>query len=296
MKTFSAAYQAHLQREFTTLALCWRVEKRNGGLISGTAHDCDLVIESGDRAGTYGSDVGIMGSGYSHTDDLSVSNMEVEGAVAEDGQLDVSVEDIESGNLDHATVEVFIVNWQDPGEFQEIVGRGYLGEITRSNLGDYSTEIRTLVQLLSQVFVQTMSTRCQVREFGDVQCGFNLTAVTAPATVTAVTSLKQITLDIDYPSPTPEPGYYQGGKLVGLTGANAGFTREVKFDDVGDVQGVIALWDELPAEAEVGDTFSISPGCNRLYSTCKDMHDNLINFRGWAIFAPGVGELVKGPN
>lgn len=295
MKTFSPAYLAHCRQPFTTLALCWRVQKKNGDYILGTEAARPIVIDGTDRPGIYRPTAGIMGSAMALTSDMSVPNMDVTGALAETGDvLNISVYDIESGLLDRAAVEVFAVNWQDPDEFQDVIGRGYLGEISRTSESAYRTEVRGYLQALAQIFTRTLGTNCVVREFGDAECKYDLVAQQRTFTVTAVTDRRNFSGTISGAAP-PVDDYYQGGELKGFTGANTDFVREVKFDSIGGTLGNLRLWDELPSDVQIADTFKLGPGCNRLYNTCKDVHENVINFRGYQVFSRGVGGITKGP-
>ena len=211
MKNYSPAYAAHLQQSNTTLAICWRIVKKNGELILGTDHDRDIAIEdtniglgdSGSLAfslnGVYKASSGITGSDIKSGADMSVDNMEVQGAIAQHGAIiDLSVADIEAGLLDGAEVTTFRVNWQDPSDFQEVLRHGVLGEITRDSDGVYRTEIRGLKQLLSQVITRTFSERCQVVRFGDSECKYEIANDTITGTVTSVTSARRFTATLDF--------------------------------------------------------------------------------------------------
>ena len=142
MKTLTAAFAAHLREPVTTLAVCWHVEKRNGALIRGTQHDRDITITVSqhdivDLTGVYRAQTAITGSDNHSSADLSVDNMDVEGATENasdssgDITLDVSVADIEAGLLDGAPVTVFLCNWSSPDAGQAILRRGQLGNLTR---------------------------------------------------------------------------------------------------------------------------------------------------------------------
>src|SRR5690606_8987934 len=56
----------------------------------------------------------------------------------------------------------------------------------------------------------------------------------------------------------------------------------------------ILLSDEMPYDIEVGDTFELPPGCERQYATCRWIHDNIINFRGYGLYATGRDALMRG--
>ncbi len=49
-------------------------------------------------------------------------------------------------------------------------------------------------------------------------------------------------------------------------------------DDDGDT---ITLWQPMADAIAVGDAFSVSAGCDKRFSTCRDRFDNIANFRGF---------------
>jgi uncharacterized phage protein (TIGR02218 family) len=301
VKSYSPAYAAHLRQPVTTLAICWRVEKNNGQLILGTDHDRDITISSDGAspdnplAGTYLASAGITGSDVRSSSDMSVDNMEVVGALAPDLFMDITVADIESGVLDAAPVYTFQVNWSAPDDYQDIKRRGYLGDITRTSEGRYQTEIRGLTQVLQQTIGRNAGDRCDVAEFGDSRCKKDVAAITVPGTVTSVTSRRRFNTSLTLGMPAPVSPYFRLGKLTWLTGNNTGFTGQVKLDNVDTVLGNLEMWENFPLTVQIGDTFTLTPGCDRRYETCKDVHNNLINMRAPGLFVPGMDEIIRAP-
>lgn len=303
MRNIPPALVAHLRGETLTTALCWIIEKRDGTFIRGTDHDEDIELPTNGSpddgfSGVYYAGSNITGSNTKTSSDGSVGNMEVEGAIPDDERsMDVSVYDIEAGLLNRAPVTVLITNWQSPEDGRYELQHGYLGQISRDSDGRYRTEIRGLNQLLAQNFVRTFGERCQVARFGDTECGFNLLEATAVGTVTSVISRRRFDSTLSAGSPTQiNPlGYYSGGELTFVSGNNAGFMREVKRDDYDSVSGHFGMWDTFPDEIQIGDQFTVSPGCDRLPETCK-MHGRfLTGWRGYGLFIIGLDALMKGP-
>jgi uncharacterized phage protein (TIGR02218 family) len=285
----------------TSLAVCWAIEKSDGTFIRGTAHDCNIKIEPTESppefaAGTYLAAAGISGSDVRTSADMSVDNLDVQGALQTSPDvIDVAVSDIEAGLLDNAPVQVIVTNWAKPSDGYYIVRRGYLGEISRNSDGAYTTEIRGLTQVLQQTIGRTAGDRCDVAEFGDSRCKFNVAAATVSGTVTAVTSRRRFDTSLALGSPEPVSPYFRLGKLTWLTGENAGFTGQVKLDNEGDVLGNLSMWEDFPLDVEVGDTFTLTPGCDRRVETCRDVHNNIVNMRAPAIFSPGMDAIIRAP-
>ncbi len=293
MKTIPSPLQAHLDGDTTTLALCWSILKRNGDYIRGTTHDRDLTVASGSYAGTYSASSNITPSNVKSNNDLAVDNLDVTGALA-DGtvRIDITQADIEARNLDFASVRTFFVNWQDPNQGQVPMRSGFLGPITYDSNFAYSTQVRGLAQLLQTNIMQTYSDRCTVKRLGDARCGVDVASLSIVATVTTVVSRREFSVSGIIVQPA---GYFSLGNLVGVTGANAGFLRQIRVDDVASTTGHLSLFEPFPKDVAATDTFTMSPGCDRLLATCIAKFDNLRNNRAYGVLIPGIDVLLAGP-
>lgn len=302
MRTLTPAFAAHVREPVTKLAVCWQVQKHNGELILGTQHDRDITITVSqhtivDLTGVYRAQAAITGSDIRSSSDMSVDNMDVDGATAPasdssgDVTLDVSVADIEAGLLDNAPVTVFLVNWASPDAGQAMLRRGHLGTLTRDSDGRYKTEVRGLSQLLSQQIGHVYQETCNVVRFGDARCRYDVDAIRIESPITAVVSNKHFS--IAEPGTVPPAGYPLGGEVLFLSGENEGFTREVKVTTVAGGALTLELYEELPADVEIGDQIQVTPGCDRRWSTCR-AYGNLLNFRGWGVYIPGTMAMLRG--
>jgi uncharacterized phage protein (TIGR02218 family) len=292
VRTIPAPLLAHIQSEVTTLAVCWRIERSDGVLILGTEHDRDIDINTGAYPGVYVAQAGITGSNVRSTSDMSVDNMEVTGAINQ-GDLnlvDLSAADIEAGLFDDASVVLFMVNWQAPDDGQIVLRTGNIGEISRTAEGQYRTELRGLAQKLTQNIVRTYGSSCDA-ELGDGRCGVNIYGLLITGTVAAVTSNRQFTATLDAGSPVPDEGFFNGGLMTWTAGANDTYTMEIKQDTYGSPAEIL-LYLSMPYDVEIGDTFTMQPGCDKSAAMCKGRFNNLVNFRGHGAWVPGVGEMM----
>lgn len=304
MKDIDPTFAAEMRAaDLTTLALCWRVTKRNGDLILGTDHDLDIEVPTGDLAGVYIAGANITGSDVQSSSDMSVDNTEVDGSLSDDLAIpDLTLDDIQGGLLNNAPVTMFFVDWSNPIAARCVGMRsGFLGELSYDTDNTYKTELRGLAQLMSQNIVQNYSDKCNVVKFGDARCKIDVPALTITATATSVVNRRLFTVS---GITTQPPGYFAKGNLVGLTGANAGFTRQIRIDTTGSVNGELTLYEAFPRDVAPGDTYAMSPGCDRLPATCKsfpnpddpdDPGGNIVNFRGYGLFIPGVDAIMRGP-
>lgn len=293
-RVIPAPLLAMLKSTQLTSAILWRITKRDDSQILGTDHDEDVPITlGGPYDGLYMAASSITGTNLRATADMAVNNMEVSGATPSDGNIrtDINVAEIEGGLFADAEVEILLCDWQTPSKGVLLVQRGNLGDIGRDSDGNYSTEIRGLAERLRQVVVRTYSERCQVRNLGDTECKVDLEALRETGTIVTVTSRRRFSATI---SGSHAVKYFSLGVLRFETGANAGFEREIKMDDEGDVAGEVSLWDSMPFAIAPGDTFSLVPGCDRLINTCGVKYSNVVNFRGYGVFVEGVNKLLAG--
>lgn len=298
MKSIPAQLLADLRKDTTAIAFLWAIEMKDGRMIRGTDHDMDVTIPStgGSPAdpfeGKYWAGSNITPGDIVANADMSVDNLSVTGALADVGAtvLDINVDDIEGGLLDAAPVHVLVCDWRHPDHGYYVVKRGFLGAISRDSDFKYTTEVRGMTQLLSQIVVQTFSERCNVVRLGDAKCKFAVASATFTGTVTAVASRKSFTVSI-----AGSPAYHFAGGTITFTGGlNASFFREVKGDPLVNA-GVVTLWEDLPAAVAPGDTFSIEAGCDRTLPTCRDVFHNVLNMRAYGVFIPGILAITAGP-
>ena len=95
------------------------------------------------------------------------------------------------------------------------------------------------------------------------------------------------------------PGWFKHGTLTWTTGAGAGRTERVDEHRKDATGTTLVLRPGSGSVAAEGDTFSISAGCDKKFSTCKAKFANAINFRGFP-HLPGndaaYGYVVDGGN
>ena len=275
MRSTSPTYNTHLLGEVTTLATCWKITRTDG--VIKTYTDCDIdIVYAGD---TYLSIVGFTPSSIESKDDFSVDNVDVQG-VLRTGYL--TAPDLMAGLYDFAEVEIFQVNYRDLTQDRMKLRRGKLGEV-RIQRDMFTAELRGLSELMQQHIGQLFSPSCRAI-LGDARCKVNMASFTFAATVNSVTSSMIFTAN----ALTQAAGYFTGGEVRWLTGANAGLKREIK--EFVNKQIVLAL--PMPYAIANGDTFNALAGCDKIFSTCKAKFNNVVNFRGEPD-VPGTDAILK---
>ena len=163
MKTIGAALTTHIGQEVTTLATLWRLTRTDGQEFFFTDHDQDIVY-SGD---TYESAVGYNRTAIDNAVGFNVDNLDVEGFL-ESSSLQES--ELRAGLFDYATVRIMIVNWDDLTQGEIKQRKGWIGEVTYSELtGRFRTELRGLTQAYSQKMLEIYQPECRA-DLGDGRC------------------------------------------------------------------------------------------------------------------------------
>jgi len=277
MRALDEDLKAHLLSGATTLATCWRIERRDGETFCFTDHDRALVI----GGETFAPETGGEGSALSSSADLSIDNAEVVGLLSSER---LSPSELMSGRFDGAEVEIWRVNWADPSQ-RYLLKSGLIGEVKREG-AQFTAEIRGLAQSLDQPKGRVYERVCDAH-VGDARCGADLESAAFKGEG-AVTSVIDGGRFIASGLGDFDDGWFVHGRLDWLTGANAGTSGHVKAH----AGGAVSLW--LPAGASIaeGDAFEVRAGCDKAFATCRKKFSNVINFRGFHMM-PGNDFIIQ---
>lgn len=273
MKALSAELLAHYASGATTLARLWKLTRRDGEVFAFTDHAASITYS----AVTYEPSSVFDASAINTSGDLNVDNLEAQGLLDSAG---ITAEDLEAGLWDGAEVEIVEVNYKDLTMGHNPLRYGALGEVQRSGL-TYTAELRGLLHKLQNNIGRTVLPSCDAA-LGDARCGVDLEALRVSGEVTVATSNRVFTTDLG------GSDTYTYGVLTWVTGLNAGLSMEVKLH----ASGALTLQIPMAYAVEVGDEFTITPGCDKKKTTCKITFDNVINFRGFS-FVPGQDQVLK---
>ncbi|MET1113246.1 MAG: DUF2163 domain-containing protein [Allosphingosinicella sp.] len=265
-----------LERELTSLAFCWRVERRDGVCLGFTSHDRDLAIDGL----VYRAAPGMLPSAVSVSDDFDASTLDVSGALTSDS---IGEADLAAGRWDRAAVSLFLVDWETPaGERLHLV-RGELGDVTvRAN--GFEAELRGAAALLERAVAEQTSPECRA-ELGDRRCRVDMAGrvrvtrlVSAPAE------------DVVIVAEADEPGTYAFGRLRWIGGANSGLESAILASEGAQLR----LQEPPPFGPAAGDLVEIRQGCDKSFATCGARFANAENFRGEP-HLPGMDLLTRYP-
>ncbi len=266
-----------LTGELTTLAFCWRVERRDGVCLGFTSHDRDLAI----GGLVYSSAPGMLPSAISVSDDFDSSTLDVSGALTSDliGEADLT-----AGRWDRAAVSLFMVDWEDPGGERLNLARGELGDVTVKANG-FEAELRGAAALLERAVAEQTSPECRA-ELGDRRCRVDMAGRTH---VTRVTGAPEENV-VELAEAPGAPGAYGFGRLRCIGGANSGLESAVARSEGAQLR----LREPPPFAISVGDLVEIREGCDKSFATCRMRFANAENFRGEP-HLPGMDLLTRYP-
>ena len=187
-KNITVAMRTQLAQTSTTLAMCWRLERRDGPVLTFTNHDRDLRVEDQDASGTptgvvrtYEAQTALDRTAVEQRGDMDVANLEATGTVQDEAVPILSsgliqARDIEDGLWDDCKVDVFFVNHQDTAN---TMGRvplwsGFISTIVKTG-GSFKAEMRSKALELRKDIIELTSPLCRA-DLGDSRCQVNLAA------------------------------------------------------------------------------------------------------------------------
>lgn len=259
----------------TTIALCWRVERRDGVTIGLTDHDRDLVI-----AGlVHRAAPGMTPSAIQRSDALEADTMDVAGALT---SVAIGARDLIAGRWDGAGVRLSAVDWSS-GAIVTALGEGTIGTVEMRERG-FSAELRGAVAALDRPVAEETSAQCRA-ELGDRRCRVAMAPRRRFARVVSVVD-RTATIDVI----EPVANAWGGGLVRWLSGENCGFEDAVATSD----GAVLTLRTSPRFAVAAGTLIEGVEGCDKILATCAGRFANAVNFRGEP-YLPGIDLLTRYP-
>lgn len=283
MRTLESAFAAHIAQGETTLCHCWRLTRSDGVVLGFTDHDRVVNLLGLDFAPAHGLD----GSEVPARLGPQVETSEVLGVLHADA---ITEDDILLGRYDGAEVETWRVNWADPGQ-RLLLRTDTIGEIVRED-GAFRAELRSGQQELNATKGRIYQGLCDAA-LGDARCGVD---VAAPAfrgfaTVTAIEDAHRIVVaGLEGFS----EGWFGFGSAIWTDGRRDGLRDGVVSHARIGAADVLGFSASVGDWAAVGDTLTVTAGCDRRFATCKARFANAANFRGFP-HIPGSDFVLRHP-
>ena len=283
MRSTPAALLAHMAGSGTTLSHLIKITRSDAVILAVTDHDQDITY-----GGTlYKASLGMDASAIQTTATLSVDNLEAKGFLS---VLGVSEASIAAGVWDFADVRVYRVNWADLTMGDEKPIRGWLGEIS-TGLNEFKNEVRSISQKLQSRIGEIVTENCKADLF-DTRCKVVATEGVWKFSGIGVSTIVAAQRQFTCAALTQAAAFFTSGKVVWLTGLNAGLSKEIKTHAA---SGNITLQEPMPYVIAVSDTATFYTGCTKRYDLdCLAKFANWVNFRG-APKLPGNDALLRGP-
>jgi uncharacterized phage protein (TIGR02218 family) len=279
----SAGLQDHLDSGATTLCWCWRVTRNDGVAFGFTDHDRDLAFDGT----SFEASTGFTGTEITGAVGLNVDSLDVEGALKSER---LNEADLAAGLYDNALIEIYRVNWQEP-EQRVLMRYGNLGEVARGR-HHFKAEIRGLAHELQQPKGRIVQFACDA-DLGDHRCKIDLDQPAFRSDDGVVAALGASPRSF---AASGLDGYannwFTRGLITWLGGANAGRKSEVKVHGKSTAGVTIELWQRPAEPIAAGNSFRITAGCDKQFSTCRTKFVNVPNFRGFP-HVPGNDFLLS---
>ncbi len=251
------------------LATAWILTRRDGTRLGFTDHDRELVLggvtctaATGWTAGAADSELGMKA-----------------GTATATGALDaaaITEADIAAGLYDGAAVQAWRVEWTSGAAIS--LWRGTVARLVRTGAA-FTAEIEGPLWALERAAGRTYSKLCDAA-LGDGRCRADVSgaAFNSAGAVTAASADRRLAvLGLD----AFAPGWFGAGMLTWTTGANAGTVQGVAAHMVGEAGVVLVLEEAALRPVAAGDGFNVLAGCDKRFSTCGGVFDNLANFQGF---------------
>jgi len=267
---------AFLVKPLTTIALCWRLERRDGVALGFTTRDRELAI----GGLSYRAAPGMLPSSIALSDGFDPDSLDIKGALS---SAAIRSEDLRAGRWDGAAVTVFMVDWEVPDADTLPVARGELGEVSLQGDG-FEAELRGPTAALERPVTELTSPECRAA-LGDKRCRVDMAGRTKLTRIASV--VEDEVFDVTEAAPGNAYGY---GRLRWLGGANSGLEGAILRSD-----GVRITLREPPVHPPAaGDLVELREGCDRSLETCAGRFANAVNFRGEP-HLPGIDLLTRYP-
>lgn len=142
-------------------------------------------------------------------------------------------------------------------------------DVDESHLTSCKLTVKSPMELLDKNIPRNLIITNCINTFGDSMCTINIEALAVTCTAQSGSSKNIIITGL-----SQVDGYFTQGKIVGLTGANAGVTRTIKTY----ASGLATMANPFLFTVSAGDTFKVYPGCAKTIAACE-AYNNLTHIR-----------------
>lgn len=181
------------------------------------------------------------------------------------------------GQLDNARVVVERLYASDPdtpiGTLMRFSGR--IGNVV-SQRGHAQLEVRSDLDVLDIMIPSAVYQPSCRNTLYDLNCGVVRATYAQSKTVNAGSNATRLTFAVASGNLTAD--YLSLGVATCTSGDNNGVSRTIKRHTVSGANSIIEVIQPWPNAVDVGDVFTLAPGCDKLAATCNAKFNNLIHF------------------
>lgn len=282
-------------------AYVWTITRADATVFRFTSHDQPVVFDDGAGNATY-TPAGAPSSTALHREaSLGEQDRDLAGGISSSQLTD---DDLAAGLFEGAEIVERVIDPRYPWAGAFFTNRHWITD-ARFNGEAWELSMVGVTSWLDQNIGRFFDRTCAVDLFSD-RCGL----LTSDETHYEVLGVEVRTGTISATEPRrvfganagdfpvgPGTDEYKFGKIVWTTGDNAGVVSEVKEWSLTIVDSAHAteLMLPTPYEIQAGDEFTITTGCDRRYSTCRDKFSNSDNFRGFPTM-PSADDVLRVPD
>jgi uncharacterized phage protein (TIGR02218 family) len=256
-----------------TVAIWWRLERRDGVTLGFTSHDRDLAFDGL----VHRTAPGMVPSAIRRTADFEADSAEVAGALSHDA---IREADLAAGRFDGGSIAMGLVDWETLERVTLYAGT--IGSVGHEGSG-FSAELRSVKDLLARQIVPRTAPTCRA-EFCAEGCTLSAAAFTHQASLAQI-SIDRLSILI---TGGPAAAALAFGTLRWIDGPEAGLTRRIEAID-GDW---LVLDRTVATGIAPGTRIELREGCDHTLETCATRFDNAVNFQGEP-FLPGNDLLTR---
>lgn len=277
-----------LYRRTHTLSTCWKIKRVDGTTFYFTDHPFKLILDDTNTYTPLGA--GDFSARRKDTG-LEDANSEYRGIITSDA---ITYNDLYSGKYKDAQITEMLVDWR----------YAWAGSLCTSNYWitsleytgeDWIAQIGGLTTWFNQAIGRLFDRNCDAT-LGDSRCKINLPSLSTTGDIATITTQRvSFTWTSSVVAPFTTTEYCTLGKILWTGGNNTGLVSEIRtYAYLGIPGAAIGLFLETPFDFQVGDMFQVTPGCDKLMTTCRDKFNNVVNHRGHPTI-PGTDKTLTSP-
>lgn len=274
------------------LATLWKIERTDAQVLRFT--DWPEIIEFAEAPGDtieFTPAGGGEGSARRTSEDLTPTSRNVRGTIESDS---ITVSDLKSGLYDDAKVTEWLVSVPLAPLGASIRSATYWIRNVKFDGVQWNTDIDGLASFVTGEVGDKWGPDCRADLFsttGENPCNASSSGFLFTGTVEAIPVASQSRYYFEADGVPGGVGaahddWYSLGKVEWLTGKNKGVVSEIfGYQSTTGDNAFITIQLKLQHAIEVGDTFQLTPGCNKQAGGldpnghCKNVYNNLVNLQ-----------------